>query len=759
MSDHLMSLGANGVDQPENYNVTGGNMLFTTRDGPYLIDQGVYVNNGPNYTGSAINTLAFNVTLSKDKYWALAFPGQNTLNSTYVMPYNTTGFIPDLVLGNITLVANAFTNTSGTYGNTAGLNSLMVRGFPTTCYSYDRTSTSATATWGDLVQTITIDPPAANNSVQLAFDYGLGLDMEFNMTIPSSQYTFSNVTTTFQVAKTSISGLTYYPYNGSAQSYSGNTYADLDGSGTIFSSMMSSDPDALSTVPWLDLIGLNNIFYPNVNNMNITVDYQQSAIMTSYGQFNCDNSSTSALNFATGNAYNATAYVEDSQLPGLSYAINTNTNAVMTLDQNYVLRNTSNSFYVEVAPIDVMLQWKNYTALGVTNSLTVTTNYALTYNVSSIYNVTCNNISAAYILNVPSLQPFRNTVRSTAPTSNIAANWQYTPNLVTLKGVQQDGTGAFNVTNIYFSNQNLAAPTQIGGSNNLVWNTTSTFPGTPAPPFTPQYMVSLRQSGAATSSGDEVAFVFSSNNLLPTYTNGEYQFNNASLCVGPDQQVVMTHYDLAWNMNPTTLKLEPTVYKYNCVPSDYNYYGATGSAFNVYDGNSIGYINNVNILNVSQMVVNSTFTSVMNNLDIKYPYLAIDQDAYPALNTNNVGNVAFTSFNQTSLFNITANSDFSYKIVNTAGRDLWHEYFIVPADNFTDAKVVNVFNRDQLAVVGAGSGNDRPLLMRVGPDGVLYTSDVSAYGYLATNIPSNAAQQYDGVNAPLFNSNVNLGQF
>ena len=115
-------------------------------------------------------------------------------------------------------------------------------------------------------------------------------------------------------------------------------------------------------------------------------------------------------------------------------------------------------------------------------------------------------------------------------------------------------------------------------------------------------------------------------------------------------------------MNPSTLKLEPTVYKYSCVPSDYNYYGATGTAFNIYDGNSIGYVNSVLINNVSVLDSNAVgFTNTFANLENMYPYLASSDLYYPATNTNAVTNVSFVPLNVTAPFNVTNNSDFSYK--------------------------------------------------------------------------------------------------
>lgn len=770
MSDHLMSLqsaGGSTSNPPQNFNVTGGNMLFTTRNGPYLLDSGVYVNGSSNYTGNVPGSQAFNVTLRKDNYWAIAYPGQTT------MSYNNTGSIPDLVLGNATLVSNALYDNTTLIGSTAGLNTLMVRGFPTTCYGYDRTTSQATAYWGGLSQTIIVDP-SAGNSIPLNFDYGLGLNMNFSLFIPSQYaYTFNNVTTAFRVSKTQIYDFTNYTAGGSTR-YWASGWNQLNNTGTIFKNMVTYgfDPDPnnitaggqgdlirnyniLSQVPWLDLVGLNNIYYQNASGMSVTIAYTQSPIMTSIAPFNCTVQNMTASVYVSTAPFNATASFSDQDLYNNNNVVQRDS-AIMTFNPNYLLRNTTGSFYVDIAPIDVRFQWRN-TTLGVNNPVGTSTNYALLYNSSSLYNLTADNISCAYLLNAPSLQQFRNSVRTTGA-SNISGNWNYTPNLVTLKGVQKDGTGAFNVTTIYFTNQNLAAPTTSAGPYNLVWNTTNSFPGVPTPPFGTQYMVSLRQSGTSATSGDEVALVFSNNNLLPTWSNGSYLYNNVSLCVAPDQQVVLNHYDLAWNMNPTTLRLEPTVYKYYAQPTDYNAYGATGSMFNIYDGNSIGYINNVNILNVSQLAVNASFTNVINNLAVRYPYLAIDNTYYPALNSNNVANVSFTGFNYSALFNVTANSDLSYKVVNVTGRDLWQQYFIVPADNFTDAKVVNVFNKDQLVVLGPGNNNnDCPLYMRVGPDGVLYTNDVSAYGYLATNIPSNAYVPYDGVNTQLINANVNLG--
>ena len=771
MADHLMSLGASGVAQPANENVTGGNMMFTTRNGPYKIDSGVYINGNMNYSASSVGTQAFNVSLLKDQYWAIAYPGQNFTTT----PYNVTGFIPDLVLGNATLVSTTLYDDNYTVvGTTAGLNSLIVRGYPTQCYTYDRTSTTSTATWGGLTQTIDVDPPSNGTYALLSFNYGQNLNMQFNITVASSfANTYTNVSSYFYVAKTSVSSVQYTDYQGNLNEYvadinpSYGGWGHLDSTGTLISDMVDgmtnlydpSAPSVLAAVPWLDLVGLNNIYYQGQNNMNITIQYTQGDIKTSIAPFASSVQGQTALDYVTNAPFNTTISYTDAQLaayhPPGSYIVQRD-GANFTFDPSYVLRNVSGAFYVDFAPLDTRFQWLNAVAPG--SGPSTSTQYALLYNSSSLYTLTADGTSASYQLNVPSLEPFRNSVRTVGQgvtALNISGNFIYNPNAVSLKGVQSSGSGVFNITTVYFANQNLAKPTQTGGAYNLVWNTTTTWPGAT---FTPQYKVSLLQNGAAPTSGDEVALVFSSNNLLPTWNNG-YQYNNASLCVAPDQSVVFRHYDLAWNMNPTTLKLVPTVYKYDCVPSNYNYYGATGTAFNIYDGNSIGYINAVGIQNVSVLnTTSSSFANAFANLENMYPYLAISDTYYPSLNSNTVNNFSFGGFNVTQPYNVTANSDFSYKIVNQNGRDLWHQYFVVPADNFSDAKVINLYNKDQIAVVGPGTGNDRQLMLRVGPDGVLYTNDVSAYGYLAT-ANNSPIMSYDGVNTQLVNANVNLGQY
>jgi hypothetical protein len=670
------------VDTNDNLGSSDHHILMSNNTDTQIAS-GVYITSSNVANGGhAVGNNVVTVTLNKDRYSGIAYTNQTSQSR---QPYNTIGPIPDLSGGVSVLIGTSLPNS----GVTTGLNSSIVRGYPSSTYNFLRSQMSVSAAMGSYNESFNITPPSQSTPTNITLNMGhnFGIKLQLTATLMNS------AVTVFTVNKTNVNVV----YKGVTYSYTGGTSMQI----------LNLIQSVGQSVPWVELLYLNNFFIPGTNSLQI--NYNQQPVLIQTAQYNCVNN-TDAQTAVNQASYSAGSAYTDAQIAAGSYVLRQD-QASFTFDQNNSLRNQAKNFYVTVAPLDVAISHLSASSVGQPTT-TVTRYISLSAN-SSSYVVAVDQLNAPYTLNVGfNMKAFQQG--GVWPSSN----FQYNHNLYSLRG-SADGV---TYDHDYFDLVDFTNPATYPSSNfTLTVLNSGVYNGF--------YDVAFFQNGFSQNSGDIVHLTFSSAVIRPVYGNG---WSNP-VRVSPATTSYLSQYELTFRLNATTKLLQPVITKYNSVSYPSEYLGATGTL-----NTANGYYNNLQCLSAYSL---TTPVSVAG-----LPYMFNNATYFPATST---GNVTSTSWSPISP--IPGYIDLIYQVRNGAtGSAFYNNLMAVTSGDFNSAKLVSVFAKDILVVEDYANN----LLLRVGPDGHFYAGDVSTYSVSLTDNQSPAP--VNGLFVPVFNSDVNL---
>ena len=665
-----------------------------------MIDNGVSLTSTSVGGAVTVGTSLIQLSLNNDRYQAFAYNGQMGQS------YNMTAGIANLMNGTSALIDGTVAG-----GVCAMVLTDVVRGYQTATYTLSRSALTAAAQFGQYSDSnSSVTPATIGNPTVITFN----MAQNFGIQLALNSNPLNTTNTVFTVNKTQVA-VTYTPVAGPG----GRSCPSSNPNGSIQLINMVSNLGA--SVPWIDTLNLNNFFIAGTNNEVIT--YTQAPIIVSEAQPNCVVNGYNGDQAVAAAVYIITTPFSDSALVANSYNISVN-QVSLQYSSAYVLRNVAKTFYATVAPVDVTISH----ILGTSYNSTSTVSRWLTLNPPNpqSYNLTVNGLNAPMTI----AQNFQSSAFKAAGSGAwTPSNWVYSPNLYSLRGTGTSNITAGSTWNTYFSNQDL--------SNFNVDNITCTASGAG---LNGTYSLQFQQVDVA---GSLVLVSFSNAFMRETWANATYGWS-APMYTNPSTIGNLIQYELTFSLNSSNI-LQPVITKLASATYDSHNLGGTATM------NGLGYVSQVmNVsgawsLNVSNYPALAAYNA--------YPYQFSTSTAtdYPIIGS--VAPINVTSGSWTALSTSNIHMDLSWKVTDTnnltAGTTLYNSIMALPNGNYQDAKVLNVFAKDQLVVIDY-AGN---LGMRVGPDGHLYSGDISSYTYIMN---SSQNRTINGAYVPQYNSDVSL---
>lgn len=478
-------------------------------------------------------------------------------------------------------------------------------------------------------------------------------------------------------------------------------YNQVDGSVINMASNPSSSGlllDQLVTVsqpqnvPWHEKLALNNFFVPG---SSVEINYDQAPVLINTAAYNATDNSQTAAQYVASASYTLQQSVTDSDL--ISNAFSLTQDSVQfnfNSGATQMLRQYGQQFYVDVAPIDADISMRTSSTTSI-NGATQVINRHIVMVPGEEINVAVNGLSAYYDFDTTMVPiNFVNSDRS-------ADAFNFKSNRYTLRGSQLPG-----IYHTYFSDEDL--------------NNWSNPPGITCTLSGGIYTISLIQSGQSTP--NLIKLTLNSDKMMPLYSNSGWW---DGITIDPPNASEMRTYDLTFAMNASTKLLTPSIVKYT---SQY-------------------YASNANIINPPCWSA-EVLTSSLSNISV-YPYQVPTSTAllYPSPSDTVVATPVWSSITAPSYMNN------AIKVIGDPTTNAFYSnLFTVSVGDFTTAKVNTVFAADQMVVQNYAGG----LLMRVGPDGHLYSGDVSTYSLTVVDNQESVVAPINGVRVPIYNSDVNL---
>jgi hypothetical protein len=462
-----------------------------------------------------------------------------------------------------------------------------------------------------------------------------------------------------------------------------------------------------TNVPWVERLFLNNFFVAGANSLDI--HYQQAPVLISTAQYNTVNNSLNGRQAVESASYTLRQSVDDAAIKNASYVV-VQDQETFGFNAAKMLRNQAKAFYITIAPVDLAVTYITGNSVN-TSPFQATQYISLNSNTNTAVNIGVDGILATYKL-VPNYN--LSLLKSATPANS---NFLFTNNLYSLQGSQNGGSSWTNyLTNADFSNAgSLPAGFTLTGPVNGIYN------------------LAFLQTGFNQGSGDLVNLTFSSLFMRPLF-NGAW---SASINLTPATLSYLDQYELTFAVNNTSKLIQPVVTKYHSSSYPSNYLGATGTL-----NNPNGYYNN---LQCNTAHVLNTQVSVAG---LPYTQTFLNASQYPAVS----GNATYTSTSWTQIAT-PSSIDLVYQVGNgTNGLNYYNQWMAVSPGNFVDCKLVSLFAKDQM-VVQDYAGH---LVMRVGPDGHLYTGDLSTFSVVMNDNQATSPPAINGLMVPIFNSGVGL---
>jgi len=482
--------------------------------------------------------------------------------------------------------------------------------------------------------------------------------------------------------------------------YNGVGYGNVLSSSLVIINHISSTYGA---VPYVELLALNNIFVPGTN--SATISYVQPDIVVSTnGSYKSANNSVSASDYLNGLTWSDQPSVSDAGLVAANYLIKQHQVNLLYNSAN-VHRPVGKTYYFTVAPIDVKITLRTGSA-----STKVDNNVLLDVNQQDL-TVAVNGTNANYKLNwAPSL------ILSSIKSSHASSKFNFKPNVFTLEG----SISTQNNWHTYLSQEDI---TQYL-SGDLYEYSFVQYNLTPVQDPTHQNIIYLR---------------WTNNVFRPFYDNSGY---SGLLSIAPDTVSQITAYQLTFGYNSSHI-LVPSVVK--TVSAGYD---ATLSMSAVASKN--GDIKTANALSKRMLVLNSA--AGVLNLPAEFPYRYVTGSNYPEKEARST-----ITINSDASYDMPVSGEFidlSIQVVdnqNVTGSAVYNSLLSIPNGNTNIVKMMNVYVRDQLVVQDYAHN----LSFRVGPNGHMYTGDMSAYSASINNNIENGRQLNNNL-YPIYNSGVNL---
>jgi len=665
--------------------------------------------------------------LNPDLYSAVLYTGQTG------QPYNSLQPIRGIAgpgqNNRIQLTPSVISLPDNNNANVAAFTTDIVRGYPSRTYTYNRGTIELNAEFGSFTDYRQIAP--GSQDVTLNFGIGAGIVVTVRGAVAV------DTTFTFTMNKSSV----YMTYTDNGTGETRPVYNNLSTvPSTLDMATILGLEEGEDAPAFADLLYMNNFFLPKAASITLTYVQPPLVVRRSYGTapaalYNAYASNTqltpgTAAAFLAGRTWRAvTQTISDSDMfdgnVGQNILID-QTNLDLTFDAEKKLRTVGKSWYVTIAPVDVVVTFKNTSGSPSVFNLVldqVQKNLAITTNNAG------NPKACTYKLNV--LQPFRNIAEVEGLADDTA--WNYKNKLISMRGSQRGEAQWYE----YFTGEDLGIP---GGGQNPGGGEF----GQGGLNQSHVYTYTFAQNGISDYS-----------NVVMTWTNALTRsiYNNATghsanyddgwsntLTFAPAIASQLTSYQLTYAFNTSNV-LVPVVTKF--VSSTTNddvstgvygsTFGANGAVVHFPKGSNTG----------SQWVLSNSFP---------YPYTQVGASQYPAFvdgepsHDNAAINLpAPTSVTAPNYLDLVIQVKDSETLNGTTNykRWVWSAY--------PGFKALNVFAKDQMVIMDY-AGN---LAMRVGPNGRLYAGDMSAYtatyqSYL------NGSQQINGPYVPVYNSNVNL---
>ena len=557
----------------------------------------------------------------------------------------------------------------------------------------------------------------------------LNMAENFGIQLMITANSANNTSTSFTVNKTQVTAV-YTPVAGPG----GRTCNPSNPNGSIQLVNMVNNLSAL--VPWIDTLNLNNFFNPTSTTM--TLSYNQAPIVVSVAQPNCVAQGQNG-NYAVANAVwlSQPQSISDASLVGASYLIQ-QAQTYLQYASSYVLRNRGKTFYATIAPVDVTINH----ILGVGNGAVTSMSpryISLGSNpgMSQVQSFVLPTVDNGVTLSAPMTltQLFRVADFKATPSAWVPSNFNYQPLLYSLRGAPVQSivnyTGPWYS---YFENQDL----RNFNASGVVC--------TPTGDMNATYLIQFVQTGSEQS----LALLSFSSALMRDQwdsVNATYGWSSP-MYVNPATISNLSQYELTFALSGSgsNYQLRPVIKKY--VSQTYNsaFLGASGTTMN-----GLGYVQPLIGSTVSYTLNMANFPSIVSSLNGSYPYAYVGAGVeYPT--PASIANVNVT--NSDWVYTTPpAHMDLTWKVTDTnnltAGTTLYNQIMAVVPGNYSDAKVLNIFAKDQLVITDY-AGN---LGLRVGPDGHMYSGDISSYSLIMNN---NNNRLWNGAYVPMYNSDVNL---
>lgn len=501
--------------------------------------------------------------------------------------------------------------------------------------------------------------------------------------------------------------------------YEGNLIRAYDGSYALVESFdhnmktLSDSMTLTESLPWIERYKLNNFFYPN---QTLSIYFDQSPIKVEYLQnytFNDENHLKSSFNNSS-----LLFTIDDSQLYLYPNKASISGNELFL---NYVpkLRRKSNEIYTCIIPEVLKLELTDKDP-----------QYHVVLNRNNLNLQLAGSNFNTHYLSLKDLD------------SSKLASYNHTFN-VEKKHLKLTLQGSLNMNDVYDDNlseiwnstwHTYLDKVDFVKTKMVKWSSSDSFP---IDVFAPD---AFGQQSANLDDRDSLKFMWDLNNATRFIGDAWSE----EIIVSPKILSKVVQYVLRFKLNNGELK--PQVSK------------LTSALFNpnkLLDNSKVG---NISLIKINMATQEETELNV-DIKDIGLPYEFTNSSVYPKdQNKYDDNGLLLESFEPSANFsnsNLAINSlDLLIQVDNTdkSSRSKYTSLFGATKSGVN--KVVSVFSKDQLVLVN----HLGKLSMRVGPDGRLYTGDVSSYSYYCNSINTllDGLQAANGIMTLPLNNNVAL---